>query len=324
MTMDFGNLLNVNVRQLWPHEERDFTPWLCEHLADLGSVLGLDLELIGREVDVGGFYLDVLARETATGRYVIVENQFGNSDHDHLGKLLTYAGGKQAGVLVWVAEKIRDEHRQALEWLNDHTDEATLVFGLELTAFRIDDSKPVFQFRSVAQPNDWAKESRTAKATGEASDRGRAYQAFFQKLIDELREKHRFTNARAGQPQSWYSFSSGYRGVKFGAWFGSGQKICAEIYLDGGDKDENKRRFDAIAEKRPEIEDMFGKDLIWERLDERQACRICVRADGTINDEPDILEAHRSWMITQLLRLKTLWNGPMQPIVLESDSASKR
>jgi hypothetical protein len=317
--MEFGNLIPVDVRQLWPHEERDFTPWLCEHLEELSRVLGMDMELIGREVDVGGFFLDVLARETGSGRYVVIENQFGASDHDHLGKLLTYAGGKQAAVLVWIAEKIRDEHRQALEWLNEHSDDSTLVFGIELAAFKIDDSKPVFQLRPVVQPNDWAKESRLNKSIGEVSELRRMYQMFFQKLIDELREKHRFTNARVGQAQSWYSFASGYRGVKFGSWFGSGQKVTAEIYFDGGDREENKKRFDALFQSRQAIEDEYGSVLVWERLDDKQACRIAVKTTGVITDAEAQLDEYRQWLITQLLKLKSIWTQTMLPIVVASD-----
>lgn len=317
--MDFGTLTAVNLRQLWPHEERDFTPWLCENLEALSSVLGLDMEFIGREVDVGGFSLDVFARETGSGRYIIIENQFGQSDHDHLGKLITYAGGKQAAVLVWIAEKIRDEHRQALEWLNEHSDDSTLIFGIELAAFRIDDSKPVYQFRPVVQPNDWAKESRSVKSNGEISELKKNYQIFFQNLIDELREKHRFTNAKVGQHQSWYYFSSGYRGVKFSCWFGSGKKVTAEVYLDGGSKEENKRRFDALAQFQDQIQDSFGNDLIWERLDDKQASRICIKKDGSISDDEQTLVRHHEWIIKQLLQLKKVWQENMLPLVIASD-----
>lgn len=313
--MEFGTLHSVNVRQLWPHEERDFTPWLSENLDALSSVLGLDMELIGREVDVGGFFLDIFARETGTGRYIVIENQFGSSNHDHLGKLLTYAGGKEAAILVWIAEKIRDEHRQALEWLNEHSDDTTLIFGLEMVAFKIDNSKPVYQFRPVVQPNDWAKESRSNKSNGELTELKKSYQSFFQKVIDELREKHRFTNARLGQPQSWYYFASGYRGVKFSCWFGSGGKLTAEIYLDCGDKEENKRRFDALFLERNRMEQEFGSPLIWERLDNKQASRICTKIDGAVTDSPEVLEQHQKWLIANLLKFKELWVKSMQTVV---------
>jgi hypothetical protein len=313
--VEFGELKNLNVRQLWPHEERDFTPWLSDNLSTLGSALGMDLEFIGREVDVGGYFLDVLAQETGSGRYVVIENQFGSSDHDHLGKLITYAGGKQAAVLVWVAEKIRDEHREALEWLNEHSDENTLVFGVELTAFRIDDSRPVFQFKLVCQPNDWAKESRANRPKGEASDKARQYQAFFQALIDELRESHRFTNARIGQAQSWYSFASGYRGIKYGAWFGSGNKLTAEIYLDSGDKEENKRRFDLLNAHSARVEELFGEKLDWQRLEDKQACRVCVQINGAISENAESLLENRRWLITKLLKLKAVMDQIGWPLL---------
>jgi hypothetical protein len=313
--MEFGQLRTLNVRQLWPHEERDFTPWLSDNLNALGSALGLDLEFLGREVDVGGYFLDVYAQETGSGRYVVIENQFGSSDHDHLGKLLTYAGGKQAAVLVWVTEKMRDEHRQALEWLNEHSDENTLVFGIELTAFQIDNSRPVFQFKVVCQPNDWAKESRASRSKGETSDKQKQYQAFFQQLIDELREVHRFTNARIAQAQSWYSFSSGYRGIRYGAWYGAGNKLTAEIYLDCGDKEENKRRFDLLHTQSTRLEEFHGTKLIWQRLDDRQASRICIQRDGAITDDAQGLDSHKLWLIEQLLKLKALTDRLVWPIV---------
>jgi Domain of unknown function (DUF4268) len=314
-TMKFGVLHPVPIRDLWPHEERDFTPWLCEHLADLGEVLGLDVELVGREVDVGGFFLDILAREVGgTGRAVVIENQFGLSNHDHLGKLLTYAGGRSASVLVWIAELIRDEHRQALEWLNEHTDESTWVFGLELTAFRIDDSQPVFQFRPVVTPNNWAKESRVLRPQGEASENQLRYQAFFQRLIDELRDTHHFTNARKGQAQSWYSFSSGSRGVKYGAFFTKDSGMVTEIYLDGGDKDRNKRLFDALYEQREGFDRAFGQPLDWQRLEHRQASRICIRTEGSIAGDESQWDRQLQWMVNHLLRLKQLWEKHMKAI----------
>lgn len=320
--MEFGKYIPVNVRELWPHEERDFTPWLANHLGELADILGLEMDFVGREIDVGGFFVDIVAQETGSGRYVIIENQFGASDHDHLGKLITYAGGKQASILVWIAERIRDEHRQALEWLNEHSRDDTLVFGIELAAFRIDSSKPVFQFRPVVQPNDWARSSRRAQSSEGLSDTKKAYQSFFQRLIDDLREKHRFTTARLGQPQSWYSFSGGGRGVRFGAWFGAGRRLTAEIYLDGGDREDNKRRFDALVNFKDVIEKKIGGELIWERLDTKQACRICVRRDGAIADSEEQLDQYRNWLIDQLLRLRNVWQQMMLEIVVASDNRS--
>ena len=119
---DFGELKAVNIRGLWPNEARDFTPWLAENIERLGEALGMDLEIAAREADVGDFSLDLLAKDLGSGRHVVIENQFGATNHDHLGTLLTYAAGVDAVAVIWLTETVRDEHKQALEWLNRRTD----------------------------------------------------------------------------------------------------------------------------------------------------------------------------------------------------------
>ena len=127
-----GELRRLNPRQVWADEARDFTPWLAENLPRLSEVLGMDLELTDREAAVGDFSCDLLAKDLGTGHIVIIENQFGPTNHDHLGKLLTYAAGLEAEAIVWVADKVRDEHRQVLEWLNRHTDASIKFFALAI------------------------------------------------------------------------------------------------------------------------------------------------------------------------------------------------
>jgi len=211
---EFGQLQIVDLRKIWPHEASNFTPWLAENIDALGACLGMELELTESEADVGDFSLDILAKDLGTGRNVIVENQLTATDHDHLGKLLTYAAGFDATAVVWVAQSIRDEHRQALQWLNQRTNEETHFFAVVVEVLQIDGSKPAFQFKPVVFPNEWVRSVPAAKTN---STRSEAYRQFFQSLIDELRERHRFTNAKVGQPQSWYSFSSGVTGIYFGA-----------------------------------------------------------------------------------------------------------
>jgi len=299
---DFGEIKHVDIRNIWPNEATDFTPWLVDNIDRLGQALGIEIEVQEREADVGDFSLDIMAKDLGTGRIVVVENQLTQTDHDHLGKLLTYAGGFDAGVLVWIAKELRDEHRKALEWLNEHTGPDVDFFGVVIEVVRIDDSKPAFNFKPVVFPNEWQKDKGGSRPV--ASAKGEAYRAYFQDLIDELRTKHKFTGARVGQPQSWYAFSSGVRGVIFSNSFAQGGKVRAEVYIDLQDKDQNKNLFDRLLEQQAAIEKEYGTGLKWERLDDKRASRIAAYREGSIDAPTEMRAELLQWSIENLLRLK--------------------
>lgn len=299
----FGELKSVPLREVWPNEASDFTPWLASNIEKLGNSLGLQLELTEREASVGDFSLDLLAKDLGTSKIVIIENQLTQTDHDHLGKLLTYAAGFSASIVIWVSESIRDEHRQALEWLNQRTDTETQFFGVITEILRIDDSKPAYNFKTVVFPNEWQK-SKKQKTSQNSSSKGEKYRAYFQSLIDELRTIYHFTGAKAGQPQSWYSFSSGAKGITFGANFALGGKARAELYIDVGDYEQNKEIFDALQLKSQEIEEKYGEPFTWERLDDKRASRITLYRDAVIEAPDSELEELKQWHIANLLKIK--------------------
>ena len=245
-----GRIEKAELRAAWPNESNDFTPWLADNISELGKVLGLELELQTREARVGAFTLDLLALESGTNRTVIIENQLQPTNHDHLGKLLTYAGGCDAQVIIWVAREFRDEHRQAIDWLNQRTDEETEFYGIVVEVWTIDGSRPAPYFNMVATPNEWQREATETIRLGNTSDRNVRYQSFFQNLIDTLREQG-FTNVFKAQPQGWYSFSAGYGPrAQYGACFGQGGTVRVEVYIDSNDKDWNKTLFDQLIEKK--------------------------------------------------------------------------
>jgi hypothetical protein len=301
----FGVLKRVDLRLLWPNEALDFTPWLAQNITALGEALGLDLELKAQESAVGQFSLDLLAHDLGSDRVVIIENQIEQTNHDHLGKLVTYAAGHDAAVVVWIASMFREEHRQAIDWLNQRTDTHTEFFGVVIEAVQIDESRPAYNFRLVAFPNDWRK-SKVGSTTAKVSTRAQAYFAFFQNLIDRLRTEHSFTKATKGQFQSWYTFSSGTNGLVYGVSFSTKSRVRVEAYIDREDYDWNKALFDALYEQRSEIDtglSGFGQ-VEWERLDSRRACRIAIYRQGSVEDPPEVLEEITNWAIPALLQFK--------------------
>ena len=308
MKPEFGSIEKVDPKKIWNHEAHDFTPWLAENLDRLGDAVGIELELVDREADVGGFSLDLLARDLGRNANVIIENQLATTNHDHLGKIITYAGGYDAGVILWVATEIREEHRQALDWLNQRTDSNTDFFGVVVEIIKIGDSKPALQFRVVVFPNEWQKE-RKKKSSGQTSEKSELYRAYFQDLLDELREKHRFTSARKAQPQNWYSFSSGNRRFSYSHSFAAGNRARTEIYIDSGDGSVNENCFNKLLENREQIESEFGETLEWERLDGKRACRVALYRDGTIEASSDELQEIRDWAIRSLLQFKKVFGN---------------
>jgi hypothetical protein len=313
-------LNKVGLREIWPHEASDFTPWLAENIDELGKALGMDLELIEQEASVGDFSLDILAKDLGTSRTVIVENQLTQTDHDHLGKLITYAAGFDASIVIWVSDSIREEHRQAMDWLNQRTDSETSFFGVVVEVIKIDDSKPAFNFKLVASPNEWQKNKKRQTQRTSVSTKGEKYQNYFQNLIDDLRDIHRFTSAKAGQPQNWYSFSSGVSGITYGANFSQGGKARAELYIDLGDHEKNKYVFDQLFNMKGEIEDSLGQEISWERLDNKRASRLALYIDGSIEESDSELEKVKNWHIEQLLKLKAALGKKIEQLSKEANS----
>lgn len=159
--MNLGTLREIeNLREAWPHEAHDFTPWLAKNIGVLSETLGIDISIEETESSVGDFNVDIFATDADTGQKIIIENQLEETDHDHLGKLITYASGKSADLVVWLVRKARPEHRAAIEWLNNHTDEGVGFILCEIKLYQIGTSDIAPKFEIIEQPNNWVKEMK--------------------------------------------------------------------------------------------------------------------------------------------------------------------
>jgi hypothetical protein len=304
--MQFGNISKMDLKSIWPGEATDFTPWLSQNINAISDKIGMELELQETEADAGGFSADIVARDISTNKLVIIENQFGTTDHKHLGQIITYASVLNASAVIWIAESLRSEHKAAIDFLNQNLKETLRFFALEVSVIKIDSSNPAYIFTVVSQPIDYAAAS--AKTVIDSSETMEKYRAFFQELIDDLRNIYKFTNAKVGQPQNWYTFSSeNSKLFKYSASFAMGDRIRAEIYIDSGVKEQNEALFDFLFQRKESIEKSFGSTLVWERLEAKRACRVAIYRDGSIDEDSETLENIKKWTIDNLLKFKSVF-----------------
>lgn len=304
---ELGTLERVLPSSLWNHEAHDFTPWLLANAEGLADALGIDLELEEAEHRVGAFSLDLVGRDATNDTILIVENQLADTDHGHLGQILTYAAGTGASTIVWIATRFREEHRQALDWLNEQTDKGTHFFGVEIEAFRIADSPPAPHFKLVVQPNEWQKVVRDAAQGQKASGRSALYVKFWESFLVRLAaEEPAWTKRRPGSttnPNNWLDMPSPIRGTSLNVSFARGRRLRNELYIHSGDIEENERIYEALAGQRKTLETAFGRPLEFESLEGRQAARIAEYTDGDVVEEGRH-EEYVTWFIDSGRRLR--------------------
>lgn len=294
-------------RDVWPHEAHDFTPWLLANADVLAQALNMDLELSVAEHPVGDFFLDLIGTNPATGERVIVENQLEVSDHNHLGQILTYAGGTDPTNIVWVAPRFREEHRAALDWLNKRTDENTRFFAVEVSVVRIGDSLPAPLMTVVVEPNDWGKTVKASAAITVMTDRSKLYQQFWARYLDQLRKaRPTWTKASRAPTENNINLTAGISGITFGTNFGR-QGLCSEIYFGTQDPAVNDHWYATTAARRAELEAHFGEPLAWQPLPDRNGSRISIYRPGSIEDT-DNWPTYIDWFIDTQTRLRAAFD----------------
>lgn len=278
---NLGTLKKItDLRSIWPHEALNFTPWVAENVDLLADAVGLDITVDETESSVGDFNVDIYASETGTDRKIIIENQLEDTDHDHLGKLITYASGKGADVVIWVVKHAREEHKAAVEWLNNHTDDKIGFFLCEIKLFQIGDSQIAPAFTVVERPNDWTKEIRkTASANSTQQQRLEYWQAFNDYAFTDANFSRIF-NKRKPTTDHWMDFSIGSSACHIAvSQIQKRKAVDVELYIN-----DDKELFKSLFAHKDEIEKNMETELEWKELPERKASRILIEKTVDLDD----------------------------------------
>ena len=287
MKPHLSKISKVDLRDIWKSEAADFTPWLAqeENIKELGDVVGLDLEVVSQEKNVGPFRADILAKNTSDSHFVLIENQLEVTDHTHLGQIMTYAAGLDACSIIWIAKHFTEEHRAALDWLNHITDEGINFFGIEIEVVKIGDSNPAAQFNIVAKPNGWSKSIKVA-ANADLSDtrlKQLNYWTDFKKFIQDSGEPFRLQKPLA---QHWSIVAMGRSGMYLSLTVNSFKNIiCVNLQIDTPSQEDNKAFFDTLKQNyEAEAKTAISQDLQWDRMNDKKVSAVTLSASYNFLD----------------------------------------
>ena len=292
-----GHYNKLSLSSLWKHEAKDFTPWLYDNLELLSEAVGFAISKPITEFPTDNFFIDIVA---VTGekddKIVVIENQYGNSNHDHLGKLLSYAAAKEARYAIWIVESARIEHIQAIEMLNRATDLKCSFFLIEAEVFKVDDSNPVIVFNKVAEPETIESDDKSIPSVAIMYE----WWQMFVKLAKE-KNVNLFANLKPLK-QHFMSCRSGRYGVFYEIAVSKTSTTLKLGLSKSGDKDWGNRCYDILFPHRIEVEDLFGSTLDWNRMTENNLSKISKTYEGgyDIKDWQPFME----FILSELVKLK--------------------
>ena len=298
--MQIARLEPVPLRTLWPNEAYDFTTWLTDNLDLLGQALGMDLILVEQEAAAGAFSVDILA-EDASGQPAVIENQLEPTNHDHLGKLITYLSNLDAKTAIWITSDPRPEHEQAVHWLNEVVPANTAFYLVKVEAYRIGESVPAPLFTVVAGPSAEAREAGETKK--ELAERHVSRLAFWTQLLERAKQRTKLHARISPKKDNWIETGAGKSGLAF-TYVIRMSDAQVELYIDTGNAEDNEQIFDALYGEKEATERTFGSPLDWQRLQGRRACRIRkVLPGGGLQDREQWAEIQER-MVDAMVRLE--------------------
>ncbi len=300
--MKMGRLKEIDIRKVWSHEQYGFSKWLAteSNIQELGNVLNLSLTDVETEKSVGNYRCDILCRDELTGKAVLIENQLEATNHDHLGKIITYASGLEAAVIVWIVGEAREEHASAIEWLNKHTDEEVAFFLVEIHVYAIGDSLPAPQFQIIQQPNDFAKTAKALAHKGSLTETESRRIEFWTRLNDEIDNRGKPFNKHKASSDHWYNVAVGSSQCQISIELvNKDHRIRVSMEIA-----DNKELFDTFKEHEEEIETTVGEKLNWYRMDGKKASVISTYIPGLDFEKQDNYPELMNEIIRKVLLFK--------------------
>lgn len=307
MKIELDKLKEVNIRDIWKHEAYDFSAWLAQekNINELGEILELSLVDVKTEVSAGSFKSDIVCTDEITGKKIIIENQLEKSDHDHLGKIITYASGLDASVIVWIVSEAREEHASAVEWLNNHTDKDISIFLIEIHAYTIGNSNPAPMFKIIEQPNDFSKAIKNISINREMNCSESQRLEFWNMFNEVIIEKGKPFNIRKATTDNWYDIAIGTTRCHITVELVNKEgKIRVGLLIP-----DDKELYDTIYRRKEEIEERFFRKLIWDRLDTKKVSKIYTEIVGLDFSNHSNYHELMAEIIDIIIKMSNLWKG---------------
>lgn len=296
-----GKISRVALRDVWKHEAYDLTQWLEENIDVLNDVIDLNLSNPEREQSAGSFSIDIVA-EDENGNPVIIENQLEKSDHDHLGKLITYLVAMGSKTAIWIVSNPRPEHISAITWLNESS--AANFYLLKIEAIKIGDSKPAPLLTVIVGPSEEGKQ--VGKTKKEMAERYIIRDKFWTQLLNLIKQKTKLHANISPTQHNWIGTSAGKQGIGYNYSIRKNE-AQVELYIDRGKEktEENKEIFDQLFKHKEAIEKAFGGSIEWESLEGKRACRLCEKISvGGYRDDEDKWPLIHETMIDSMIRFE--------------------
>ena len=301
----------INPRKMWPNEALNFTPWLAENISELGEKIGMELEVVGKEVSVGPYSADILAKDINTENYVVIENQLEKTNHDHLGKSITYASALGAKTIIWIATDFTEEHKKALDWLNDNTNEDLAFWGIQLELWQISDDTASMRLNVVSTPSTNVK---TIKNRTNVESESRILQLdFWTKFRDKLQSTKKIPSLQTPQPRYWYDVRIGRSNILISNTCNTEKHIVGiRLYIRSNVVDVY---YPALLARKDEINKALGCEPEWDANPAAKDKTIALSHQTDLSDPIKVEEA-LDWLVKNTIIFHSVFSKEVKSITV--------